>query len=879
MSPEAYLDKARWQLVEQVLDAALSIEPVHWPPLLDDLCAGDPDLRREVDALLRHGASSHAFLDSPPTTLAAAVFAEQCGAEAAIDWTGRRVGAYRILREAGRGGMARVFLAERAVGDFDQQVALKLLRPGLDTEIDQHRIRAERQILATLNHPNIARLLDGGVTSDGQHYLVLEYVDGQPIDVYCEAQALTTRQRLELFLTVVDAVKYAHRNLVVHRDLKPSNILIDRDGRVKLLDFGVAKLLQPDPELELPPLTRTQQRWLTPEYAAPEQILGKPISTLTDVYQLGAVLYQLVTGLAPFVREASFHELEAAVIAREPEVPSRAAARRLPDVARQLRGDIDAIVLKALRKDPEDRYATVESLGDDVRRQLAGRPVLARRQTAGYRARRFIRRNYRGTLGAAVVLLSLVIGSVVSVVEARHAAIQRDRAEAASRDAAGVTSFVLGLFDASNPAEGRGDTITAEDLVRRGIARAERLRDNPAEQASMLEITSQLYFKLGRFADAHDLLQRALALRRGSGRPDDLKVAGSLTQLSQSLKALARLPEADAAAREALEIQRRILGPNDPALATTLHQLADLAVYRGELAAAESLHRTALELRSRTLGPGDSLTAVSQLYLGSILGRRGHADSAEREIRQALATFEQVHGPYHALTADAVMQLAYLLDDQPARRAEAGPLYQRGLEIRRRVFGDAHPMTAYALADVAHYEADNGQTAQAVAAARQYLVLLRRAYGAEHPVIATALDQVAAIMQKAGRLVEAESLYRQALELERRIRKADHSDIAGHEANLARLLMDRRRYGEAETLLLDAIRIQTRVSGPEHVNTAYTRGLLGLLFTRTGHYAAADSLLREAIRSLEREVDPKHPMVREVRGWLASLDSARVRAP
>ncbi|MGH7626156.1 MAG: protein kinase domain-containing protein, partial [Gemmatimonadaceae bacterium] len=807
--PEALLDTERWRRVEHVLDAALSSDPENWPPLLDELCAGDADLRHEVDSLLRHAVATHAFIDSPPSALAAAVVAERRETEAGVEWTGRRIGAYRIVREIGRGGMARVFLAERAAADFQQHVALKLLRPGLDADLDRHRFRVERQILASLAHPNIARLLDGGVTSDGQHYLALEHVDGQPIDVYCAAQSLGTRRTLELFRTVLDAVQYAHRNLIVHRDLKPSNILIDRDGRVKLLDFGLAKLLQPESAPDAAPRTRTHQRWLTPEYAAPEQILGGSISTLTDVYQLGAVLYRLLAGMPPFSRDASFHELERAVIEREPEPPSVAVARTSPGKQRLLRGDIDAVVLKALRKKPEERYATVESMGDDLRRHLAGRPVLAQRQTAGYRARRFVLRHRRETIGVAAIVLALIGGAVVALSEARRATVQRDRAEAASRDAAGVTSFVLGLFEASDPGETRGDTLTAADLVERGVARAEQMHGNPAEQASMLEVTSRLSLNLGRFAEARAGLERALALRRTAGRGDDLKVAETLTQLGYALRRLGRFADADSLTRQALMIQQRILGANDPALALTLHRLGDLAVFRGEIVQAENYHEKALALRTRTLGAEDSLTGVSHLYLGSVLERRGKSGEAERQFRDALQIFEQVHGPYHAETANAVLQLAYLIDDQPARQAEAGLLYRRGLEIRRRVYGAGHPMTAYALSDLSGFLARTGDTAAAVPMAREYLRLLEAAYGTEHPVISTALSQVAGTLALAGQVTEAESLYRKSLALEKRFH-ANAGNEAGIEIDLARLLIDHRRLGEAEPLLRDAAAIRER---------------------------------------------------------------------
>jgi len=328
-----------WRRVERVLDVALESDPTSWRDVLDQECEGDRNLREDVENLLSRYPTAQSFLEAPPIEAAAALIAES-RPTTDVTYDGRRVGAYRIVRQIGRGGMSRVFLAQRADGEFEQQAALKLLRPGLDSDIDQHRFRAERQILASLNHPNIARLLDGGVGDDGRPYLVLELVDGEPIDRYCTEQRLNVRKRLDLFLAIADAVQYAHRRLIVHRDLKPSNIFVTSDGVVKLLDFGLAKLLEPSFSSDDALPTRTGQRWMTPEYAAPEQIRGGSITTLTDVYQLGAVLYELLAGRPPFGSRAdSVHQLEVAILEDDP-----------PALARELHGDLDAIVRKALAK-------------------------------------------------------------------------------------------------------------------------------------------------------------------------------------------------------------------------------------------------------------------------------------------------------------------------------------------------------------------------------------------------------------------------------------------------------------------------------------------------------------------------------------------------
>ena len=404
------VDAERWRRVEEVLDACLASEPSEWAAVLDAHCADDAELRRDVEKYLARVSAAESFLTTPPSAVAALLVAEGQDVASGNRYVGRRIGSYRVVRQIGRGGMARVFLAERDDGQFAQQVAIKLLRAGFDSDVDVERFRSERQILASLNHQNIARLLDGGVTDDGLPYLVLEYVEGEPIDRYCASRALTTRQRLSLLLDVADAVQYAHDRSIVHRDLKPSNILVSAaDGAVKLLDFGLARLLEDGVTGEAP-ATRTGHRWMTPEYAAPEQVLGSAITPRTDVYQLGAVLYELLSGHTPFGGpEGTLHELEMAALSQDPE-----------PLGGEHRGDIDAIMQKAMNKRAEDRYTTMGAFAADVRRHLTGYPVLARRPTLGYRGRRFVAR-HRTRLTVAVVVALVVGASVTTAVAARRA--------------------------------------------------------------------------------------------------------------------------------------------------------------------------------------------------------------------------------------------------------------------------------------------------------------------------------------------------------------------------------------------------------------------------------------------------------------------------
>jgi tRNA A-37 threonylcarbamoyl transferase component Bud32 len=486
-----------------LFEQALSVPDEQRPEFVRRVSGDDTALREELGSLLdAEGSAAEYFDDLADRVVSPAYAALVDAATVGPRWEGRRVGAYRLVREIGRGGMSRVFLAERADGHFEQQVALKLLRPGFDSDIDVMRFRAERQILASLSHPNIARLLDGGVTEDALPYLVLEYIDGEPVDRFCQSRRLSTRQRLELFLTIADAVEHAHRNGVVHRDLKPSNILVTSDGTVKLLDFGVAKLLEQNvPGVK--PTTRTAHRWMTPEYAAPEQIRGTSITPRTDVYQLGAALYELLAGRTPFGSYSeTIHDLERAVLERDPD-----------SLGQPRRGDLDPIVFKALRKNPDERYASAREFADDVRRYLTGHPVQARRQTLGYRTRRFVHRNrFRLVAATGIVLLLLTAVIAVNVEQARsRRALARLAARAGGADS--VPTFVNELLALSST-EGLMDSASARRLVERGLTYARAASRPPQQQAQVLEAAGIVRVRLREYEGGFALLQDALAIRR-----------------------------------------------------------------------------------------------------------------------------------------------------------------------------------------------------------------------------------------------------------------------------------------------------------------------------------------------------------------------------
>jgi serine/threonine-protein kinase len=494
------LDQERWRQACAVFDAALELPKDAQARYVADACGGDGRLRLLVEELLESEGKADGFMAAPAVEHAAPLIAEMiepATEEASV--VPLTVGRYLLLGKLGEGGMASVHLARRSDGQFEQQVAVKLLKQGVYGEEGRRRFLQERQILARLQHPGIARLLDGGVTDDGTPFFVMERVEGLPVTAYCDENRLSVESRLRVFLEICEAAQYAYRNLVVHRDLKPSNILVDTTGRVKLLDFGIAKLLAEGAE-EQAAATRTTLRVMTPEYAAPEQVRGDPVTTATDVYSLGVLLYELLAGERPYrLARRAPGELERAILDQDPSRPSdRATAHgSRPEagrLGRRLRGDLDRIALMALQKEPERRYPSAEALANDIHRHLAGLPVAARGDAFAYRARKFLRRHTVGVVAAALVLLSLLGGLFAATWQARRA--QREASKAAA-----VKDFLGSLFSASDPSEARGRERTARDLLDEGARRIETdLQDQPEVQSEVTRLIANVYHQLGEYA-------------------------------------------------------------------------------------------------------------------------------------------------------------------------------------------------------------------------------------------------------------------------------------------------------------------------------------------------------------------------------------------
>lgn len=799
-----------------IFSAALDEPAEHRATLLDRLCADDASLRAWVEALLEAETTVHPLLDTDLSFLAAALLDDP-------DPAGRRFGAYRILREIGRGGMGVVYQAERADGAFDRRVALKVIRAGPDADALAARFHQERQILASLQHPNIAQLLDGGQSPDGHPFLAMEYVEGEPIDRYCDARGLGIEARLRLFATVCAAVDHAHRSLVVHRDLKPAHILVTEDGVVKLLDFGIAKLLSDDgPAVDE---TQTALHMFTPRYSSPEQIRQGPITTGTDVYALGVVLFELLTGRTPFADAGDRFEAARATLESEPPPPSTLAP---PEWRARVRGDLDAIVLRALKKDPAERYPTAGAVADDLARWLRYEPVQARPDSAGYRLRKFVRRHRAAVAGTTALVM---VAAASLAVHGARITQERNRAELEARKAGEVRDFLLSMFTSNLPGETLGDTLRLSDVLDRGVQRTDSIVDQPELRALLLNTVGDVYRVLGRYDRAGPLLEQALALYRELDAPPPLDLANALASMSMLHWDLREYEESLPYIRESLAIQRRELGEGHPDVITSMNNLATTSANIGRLDKALELHHEVLRHRRRMFGADDPVVTYSLNNIGALLFRQERYDEAERYFAESLEIRRKRLPASHPDLALSLNNLAAVYREL-GRLDEAEPLYRESLEARRKVLGDEHPRVA-----VAHFN-------------------------------------LGRLLHLKGELAAAEPHMRTALEIDRRVYGPDHPEVGVDAYQLAALLMDRDACEAALPVLVEA-KTAFGAGGPARAaRLAQVRIARGECLVRMGREEDAAAEFRAAVLAAELADPPDPAVLSDARARLDALRAA-----
>lgn len=817
--PSPSTDTATWLKLSAHLDRALELSPLERDAWLQQLRATDPQIASELAALLADHKQMRAegFLDAPALS------------DADSSLTGVTIGSYTLMSRIGAGGMGSVWLGRRSDGRYEGNVAIKLLNAALVGRGGEERFRREGVILARLGHPNIARLIDAGVSNTGQPYLVLELVDGEHIDTYCDERRLSIQRRIRLFLDVLSAVSHAHSNLIVHRDLKPSNVLVNQSGAVKLLDFSIAKLIEDD---GAPRLTQDAGSVLTPKYAAPEQVSGGPITTGTDVYSLGVLLYELLSGQHPYGSAVkSSTEFTRAIVEQEPlpvsaaflkaplESRSLVAAQRLttPDrLARVLGSELETILHKALKKFPAERYGSVAELVDDLRRYLDDQPITARPDTIRYRAAKFARRHRQGIGIIAAVVAGIV---TLSAFYAIQLTTERDRARVQAAKASRVSELLTSVLTSADPYR---DPDSATEGVATPSARAlldtlanrigNELADQPEVQAEMLTVIGRTYERLGLLEKALPLLERSLEIGRRTFQLPDARVAQTLNDLGVLQRRVSNLAAAAPLLTESLSMRRAITGEMDKDVAVTLSEYGRVLRELGRLDEAEKATRDALALRIKLFGDEHRETATNKSDLGILLMDRGEIAEAERLFRENLAVTERLLGAEHPNTAASVNFVGNVLAVKGDFK-EAEKLQRDALARRRRIFGATTAESAFAVTSLATTLEMQGRNEEAEALLSDAYATVTAAVGADNPRVVPMGVDLARVRIARGRAAGEEASLRQALEIRQRMYPAGHWRIAEAQALLGASLAAQHRDAEAESLMLAADRIFKAVPG------------------------------------------------------------------
>ncbi len=801
-------------------------------------------------------------------------------------WLGKTLGSYRLVSVLGRGGMGTVFRAERDDAQYEQTVAIKVVALAAVGEFAERRLQSERRILAGLEHPNIARLLDAGTAAEGVPYFVMEYVDGKPITEYCREAKLSVDERVRLAVRVCHAVRHAHRNLVVHRDIKPSNILVTAQGEPKLLDFGIAKLLDGDDGSTRAAMTMTMA--LTPGYAGPEQIAGKGITTATDVYSLGVLLYELLSGQLPHAWESRVpSEIERA-LSREPTLPSTVWSRRIQQdaagangaaesfgqgagaIQRRLGGDLDNIVLRALRYDPEQRYGSAGDLADDLERYLEGRPVQARPATWSYLARKFVRLHAPAVTAAAAIVGTLAIFSLLTYLQSRDLERERDAARLAQGRAEAVTEFLLESYRRVDPQHNRGETVTAREVLDDAARRIENeLAGEPELQASMMHTLGKVHLSLGLYESAESLIAGARDIRgEVFGTEDELYL--------ETVHQWGRLQYQRGDFEQGLETVDSLLAVARPdaEVGSDLQLRAQLEMAFGKFDEAVETSRLALERTRNSVGELDKTHIGSQAILGQALQALRRYDEAEEELRRALELQGQLVPGDSPVAASILSRLA-ALDRQQGDLDGAEKEAREALAMRERLFGEDHPVIALDLGSLADILMLKGDLEQAAAAYDKSQTLQRRLWGADHPRLAMLLHNQAFMFHRRMKQPEkAEPLVREAISIWDRAYGENsriHPNMGFFLVALGEVLTDSGRPREAEKVLREALDLRVAIGQGASRNGATTRSALANALMGQGRLREAEALLLDAHPVLEAAIGNKHRITRRALGRLTEL--------
>lgn len=853
------MNPSHWEEIQQYFHECLDLPIKKQQQFLINLRTKNSDIADEVEKLLNAHHSSGTFLEDE-------VLDEN------FIFKGDRIGPWKIVREIGRGGMSSVYLASRDDGQFEREVAIKFLHGLIPGQSMHKRLKLEQQILASLQHKNIAQLFDAGVTEEGRPYFILEYIDGEPITEWCKNHKLDFLERLKIFEQVCEAVQYAHQRLIVHRDLKPTNILVDKQGKVKLLDFGIAKILEEEPQAS-EPLTRTGMFLMTPEYASPEQVRGETITTSTDVYALGLILCEILTGSLPYdVSEKNTLEIASVITDTPPARPSsivgdrsgsNGASRILKknylnrtQLKKYLKGDLDTIILKSLRKEPDRRYGSADQLLQDIHHYQKKEPITARPENPGYLAKKFIQRNRTAVSAAAIIAIFLIAAVIFSLIQARNTEIERQKTEQ-------VNAFLQEMLASPNPYEDGIDVKVIDILDRTADRIDEELGDQPAVEAGVRHTLGITYRELGQIDQALSHLNRALELRDELYSPPHSELSETQAELGKTEELAGNYAAADSLLNLAFQADLSLYGRESTIAAARISDLGSLKWEMGELDEAEDLLRESLELEQKLREPNHERIAISLGNLATLRSDQGfNQEALELYQRELEILRENYPDDMHPSIPQALSHIGILLDDSE-QFEESKAMHLRALELFKELKGEDHPDVVYAMNNLASVMTKMGDTDKALSMRVEAAELYEGIFGPEHPNLGIQYNNIAFTKRNMGDLEGAKESYRRAIEIWQAGLPPDHPFLAYGYHNLASVQMTQNSYTDALPNFQKAYDIRTKHLDPASPERALTTSMLGDCLAALGRAEEAEPLLTEGYKMLLQSLGEEHSNTQE----------------